>query len=111
MHRSVLVASVIVLLLRPSMAIAQVQAGAVTEALRSAAERGDAQAQLDYAKALGSQHPDARAWAQHAADQGLAEAWFWLGYHAPGDEAAKLQSFRDVRDELKLRLTTVFGAR
>lgn len=87
MHRSVLVASVIVLLLRPSMAIAQVQAGAVTEALRSAAERGNAQAQLDYAKALGSQHPDARAWAQHAADQGLAEAWFWLGYHAPGDEA------------------------
>jgi len=31
--------------------------------------------------------------------------------HAAGDEAAKLQSFRDVRDELKLRLTTAFAAR
>jgi arsenate reductase len=30
---------------------------------------------------------------------------------APGDEAAKLQSFREVRDELKRRLTRVFGPR
>jgi len=30
---------------------------------------------------------------------------------APGDEAAKLQAFREVRDELKRRLTRVFGPR
>ncbi|MCX6550092.1 MAG: hypothetical protein NTY02_03620, partial [Acidobacteria bacterium] len=52
-------------------------------ALKAAAAKGDAQAQLDYAKAL--KPPESRIWAQKAADQGLAEAWFWLGYTMNGD--------------------------
>ncbi len=55
-------------------------------ALEAAAEQGSAKAQLDYAKAVESRE-EGRAWARKAADQGLAEAWFWLGYMAPGAEA------------------------
>ena len=50
-------------------------------ALRAGAQKGDAQSQLEYAKALSDQsHDEAALWMQKAADQGLAEAWFWLGY-------------------------------
>ena len=43
--------------------------------------------QLEYAKKLHKERKEdeARAWAQKAADQGLAEAWFWLGYTMLGD--------------------------
>lgn len=55
--------------------------------VRAEAERGDAQAQLAMANALGASDPAARVWALKAAEQGVAEAWFWLGYHTAGDEA------------------------
>jgi uncharacterized protein YecT (DUF1311 family) len=60
------------------------------DALRTAAKRGDPQAQLDYAKAVwekSSAQDESRLWAKKAADQGLAEAWFWLGQLA-SDETA-----------------------
>jgi len=65
----------------------QVTAPAPSAETRAAAERGDAQAQLAMANALGSRDPAARVWALKAAEQGVAEAWFWLGYHTAGDEA------------------------
>ncbi len=58
-------------------------------ALEGAAESGDAKAQLEYGKALVylQRDPknrvameDARVWFQKAADQKVAEAWYWLGY-------------------------------
>lgn len=56
-------------------------------ALKSAAEQGDARAQLEYGKTLTAKSRDqARVWIQKAADQGLAEAWFWLGYAGVGTE-------------------------
>src|SRR5262245_37937748 len=54
--------------------------------LRAAAEKGGAQAQLDYAKAI-KNTPESRDWAMKAAQQGLPEAWFWLGYTSPGDQS------------------------
>jgi uncharacterized protein YecT (DUF1311 family) len=54
--------------------------GADLAALRAAAEKGDAKSELELAKALEpTSRAEARAWAQRSADQGLAEAWFWLG--------------------------------
>ncbi len=43
--------------------------------------------QLAYAKKLYAENKrdEAHAWAQKAADQGLAEAWFWIGYTSTGD--------------------------
>jgi uncharacterized protein YecT (DUF1311 family) len=57
-------------------------------ALKATAEKGAPQAQLEYARALYDEdRPASRVWAQKAADQGLAEAWFWLG-QTTGDGAA-----------------------
>jgi uncharacterized protein YecT (DUF1311 family) len=43
--------------------------------------------QLARAKRLyeANERDESRVWAQRAADQGLAEAWFWLGYTMNGD--------------------------
>lgn len=60
------------------------QAKPSLQSLKAAAEAGSAEAQLAYAKALNPK-PEARVWAQKAADQGLGEAWFWLGYTMTGD--------------------------
>jgi uncharacterized protein YecT (DUF1311 family) len=58
-------------------------------ALKTAAEKGDAKAELAYGKALvflkrdAKNHvteADLRKWFQKAADQGSGEAWYWLGY-------------------------------
>jgi uncharacterized protein YecT (DUF1311 family) len=58
-------------------------------ALKASAAKGDAKAELEYGKALVYLHGDPknhvseadyRAWFQKAADQNLAEAWYWLGY-------------------------------
>jgi uncharacterized protein YecT (DUF1311 family) len=60
---------------------------AQSDALRRIAETGDARAELDYAKAIRkASEEDAREWAQKAADQGLGEAWYWLGYTGLGKE-------------------------
>src|SRR5262245_33026071 len=64
-----------------SGALAQNKTPAELAALKAAAEAGSAPAQLEYAKALGDS-PAAAGWAQKAADQGLAEAWYWLGNRA-----------------------------
>lgn len=66
----------------PILASAQTTAaaGADLPALLAAAEKGDAKSELELAKALApTSRAEARAWAQRSADQGLAEAWFWLG--------------------------------
>jgi TPR repeat protein len=59
-------------------------------ALQVAATTGDAQAELQYGIALShsgnSNKEEARLWIQKAANQGLAEAWFWLGYSGVGKE-------------------------
>lgn len=56
-------------------------------ALKVSAEKGDAKAQLEYGKALKeTSREEARIWIRKAADQGLAEAWFWLGYAGLGKE-------------------------
>ena len=55
-------------------------------ALAAAQERTPAE-MLAAAKALGDT-PAARELAQKAADQGLAEAWYWLGQRIPGDRDA-----------------------
>jgi uncharacterized protein YecT (DUF1311 family) len=57
--------------------------------LKASAAKGDAKAELEYGKALvylnrdpknHVSEADYRAWFQKAADQNLAEAWFWLGF-------------------------------
>jgi TPR repeat protein/uncharacterized protein YecT (DUF1311 family) len=69
-------------------------------ALREAAERGDAKAQLEYGKAINekaryqdpnfrTQIEEARNWIQKAANQGLGEAWFWLGYAGIGKKESE----------------------
>lgn len=56
-------------------------------ALRSTAEKGDAQSQLEYGKAISNKSKDEAAlWVQKAADQGSGEALFWLGYAGLGKE-------------------------
>jgi TPR repeat protein len=59
-------------------------------ALQIAATTGDPQAELQYGIALShsgnSKKEEARLWIQKAANQGLAEAWFWLGYSGVGKE-------------------------
>jgi uncharacterized protein YecT (DUF1311 family) len=73
--------------LLPAVAFAQAPAASDLAALRAAAEKGDAAAQLAYAKALPpAERAAARAWAQKSADHGLATAWFWLGYTATENE-------------------------
>ena len=76
----------------PALASAQSTAagGADLAALRAAAEKGDAKSELELAKALEpTSRDEARAWARKSADQGLAEAWFWLGYTAfPAEKPA-----------------------
>lgn len=88
-HRILLILTVSLL---PPLAAARVTAagGADLAALRAAAEKGDARSQLELAKALEkTSRAAARAWARKSADQGLAEAWFWLGYTAyPAEKPA-----------------------
>ncbi|MEK6734071.1 MAG: lysozyme inhibitor LprI family protein [Pseudomonadota bacterium] len=56
-------------------------------ALHIAAEKGDARSQLEYGKAIRDKSKaEAAIWVQKAADQGLSEAWFWLGYAGLGKE-------------------------
>lgn len=56
-------------------------------AMKAAAEKGDAKAQLEYGKAIRQTSRDeAAVWVNKAADQGLAEAIFWLGYAGYGKE-------------------------
>ncbi len=69
---------------------AAMPSAAVAEGLRTAAEKGAAVDQLAYAKHLDEvahKPDDARIWARKAADQGLADAWLWLGLHTAGDGA------------------------
>lgn len=55
--------------------------------LRVGAEKGDAHSQLEYGKAIhNTSREEAGIWIQKAADQGLGEAWFWLGYAGLGKE-------------------------
>ena len=59
--------------------------------LHAAATKGNAQAEFAYGKALyEKQDPalrdQAALWIQKAADHGLAEAWYWLGYAGLGKE-------------------------
>ena len=59
--------------------------------LHTAATKGNAQAELAYGKALYEKqdpalHDQAALWVQKAADHGLAEAWYWLGYAGLGKE-------------------------
>lgn len=63
--------------------------------LRSEAEKGGVAAILAYAKALeyershhqnGVKESDVQGWLRKAAEQGSAEAWFWIGYTATKDE-------------------------
>jgi uncharacterized protein YecT (DUF1311 family) len=80
---------VLIAFLLPALAAARATpaGGADLAALRAAAEKGDARSQLALAKALGGpSRAEARAWAQKSAGQGLAEAWFWLGYTALQNE-------------------------
>ncbi len=54
-------------------------------ALRAAAEKGEATAQLEYGKAIESKsREEAAQWIQKAANQGSGEAWYWLGYAGLG---------------------------
>src|SRR5262249_35965073 len=81
-------------------------------ALKAAAEKGGAQAELDYAKAI-KDKPESRDWAIKAAQQGLPEAWFWLGSTSPDDqslpfyekaaEAGYAKAFPEVMDGLLYR--------
>lgn len=58
--------------------------------LYSQAHHGNAQAQLAYAKSLPpSAKAEAFKWAQKAADQGLAEAWYWMGQNSSIDDSLK----------------------
>jgi uncharacterized protein YecT (DUF1311 family) len=56
--------------------------------LRANAEKGDAKAQFEYGKALAdtASKAEAATWLEKAANQGFAEAWFWLGYAGLGKE-------------------------
>lgn len=66
--------------------------------LKASAEAGDAAAQLAYARALkDSDETAARQWAQKAADQGLGEAWYWLGGRTLVD-ADKIAMFKRAVD-------------
>lgn len=58
--------------------------------LYTQANRGNAQAQLAYAKSLPpSAKAEAFKWAQKAADQGMAEAWYWMGENSSLDDSIK----------------------
>lgn len=55
--------------------------------IKTAAENGDAWAQLEYGKSIMREsREEASRWIQKAADQGSAEAIFWLGYAGFGKE-------------------------
>jgi uncharacterized protein YecT (DUF1311 family) len=55
--------------------------------LHVAAQKGDARSQLEYGMAIKDQSKkEASEWVQRAADQGLGEAWFLLGYEGLGAE-------------------------
>jgi len=56
----------------------------------AASEPTTAADQLAYAKKLNAERKvdEAHIWARKAADQGLAEAWFWLGQNTTGDTTA-----------------------
>ena len=91
--------------------------------LHAAANKGDAKAQLEYGKALVYLHRDAKngvteadyqKWFRKASDQGLGEAWYWLGYTTSNqnllrtayDHAAELgfaPAFDDVLEQLLFR--------
>ena len=62
----------------------------VLKKLQADAQTGDPQAELAYAKAIARKdNAAAREWAHKAAAQGLAAAWFWLGYTAVGNQATE----------------------
>ncbi len=87
--------------------------------LRAKAESGDARAQFDYGKALSDtsdpvKKKEAAAWLQKAGEQGVGDAWYWLGYAGLGSEqpvyyykmAADLghpEAFQSLEDELLFR--------
>jgi uncharacterized protein YecT (DUF1311 family) len=84
------------------------QPKANAESLKKAAEKGDPKAQLNYGKSLtDSSREEAGKWIQKAADQGLGEAWYWLGYAGLGsknelyyyEKAAELK-YKDAFDHL-----------
>jgi uncharacterized protein YecT (DUF1311 family)/TPR repeat protein len=94
-------------------AIAQDKTPAEMAVLKAAADTGRADAELAFARALGDT-PAAREWAQKAADQGLAEAWFWLGgvisakgdpipYYAKAAELGYDKAFDYLLDDLLFR--------
>jgi uncharacterized protein YecT (DUF1311 family) len=65
-------------------------AAATNTDLYTQANRGNAQAQLAYAKSLPStSRNEAFKWAQKAADQGLVEAWYWMGQNSSVDDSIK----------------------
>ena len=83
------------------------------ESLKTRAAAGAAQDQLDYAKALKDIDPkESRVWAQKAADQNLAEAWYWLGYtsnegrfsnYKKAAELGYADAYEPIFDELLFR--------
>jgi TPR repeat protein len=84
------------------------QPKANAESLKKAAEKGDPKAQLNYGKSLtDSSREEAGKWIQKAADQGLGEAWYWLGFAGLGsknelyyyEKAAELK-YKDAFDHL-----------
>ena len=88
--------------LLPALASARATAaaGADLAELRAASAKGDARSELELAKALEpdqASRAEARSWARRSADQGLAEAWFWLGYTALPEE--KPDSYYQVAAE------------
>ncbi|MBP9682848.1 MAG: hypothetical protein KBD76_15715 [Bacteriovorax sp.] len=84
-------------------------------ALKAKAEKGDAKAQLEYGKAIeGKSREEAAHWIQQAANQGLGEAWFWLGdsglgkekpivYYEKAAERGHFEAFEFVFEKLLFR--------
>ncbi len=61
------------------------------EELLKAAETGRPDQQLAYAKFIyDSDHQASREWARKAAEGGLAEGWYWLGYTGVSTEEASM---------------------
>lgn len=61
------------------------------EELLKAAETGGSDQQLAYAKFIyDSDHQASREWARKAAESGLAEGWYWLGYTGASTEEASM---------------------
>lgn len=93
------------LLLAPSITLASDEDPQIREysqleikVLKAGAEKGDAQSQLEYGKALISlrdnkkshvSEPEIKLWLEKAAQQNIGEAWYWLGKNSTEEKIAE----------------------